>query len=369
MGRCGLQNSVPSRAPQTLLLNSIQIETQESIGTGEGTRSEWAGNSGDQTRLGHNCYVSMLFDSVWQDYQANHSIMIRDRTDLPVFDPGGEVPVNLPLTLYEYLGLLLPGFIVVFSLANLPFWNQAFAGLTATPQLIAQVVAAYLLGSVCQTVGRGLITWLRWRTPWLRNPKRELLRRSKAYDDPVTAFRTWVAHSAWWQHLWKRPFLVRLNEFRVGGWSTAQWVYRWLVDWPLRFLFMVILPWPEEPMFPPEKIAEIKRGANELAGGRIVPDGEVFTVCMGAIEEHKAYDTFSLQADLFRGVLVAVFVLGVTMLGKGDQYSRAWFWGLLYVDLLFLQRYQHFEYLAAKSVYEQFLGTSAARSTKAGGVR
>jgi len=124
---------------------------------------------------------------------------------------------------------------------------------------------------------------------------------------------------------------------------------------------MVILPWPEEPMFSEEKITTIRRLATDCSGGRRLADGEIFTVCLGAIGDHKAYNTFSVQADLFRGAIVAALTLEVVVIRGGGQYGPLWFWGPLYSTLIFLQRYQHFEYLAAKSVFEQFLRNSVSQ--------
>ena len=272
--------------------------------------------------------------------------------------------MNLPLTLYEYIAIFLPGTVALYALAGVPFLHINLA--TDKPsELILLGVFAFLLGHVMQAMGRALLKWLRWRLPWLRNPKAELIRRSSPVPHPVTWVR--IRLSAFWN----RTRIARwIWNLEVCGLRPIQIIYLWLVDWPLRFLTFVVIPWPDEPMFPQERIDEIKRLVKESLSGipdEKISDRMIFTECFLAVKDDlDQYHQFSTQADLFRGLIPALVLLEVVSVKygppllkssaeAGPHYAQWALWAIAYLILLCLERHQHFEYNAARVVYNSFL--------------
>lgn len=268
------------------------------------------------------------------------------------------------MTLYEYIALLVPGVVALYALTGIPLLAAITFKTDKVGEMIVLGILAFLLGHVTQAVGRALFRWLRWRLPWLRNPKQELMRRSAPIPDPLTCLRT-----RWF-------FVYYLTHTRVARWfwnlevhgdKPIQVIYQWLVDWPLRFISFVVIPWPNEVMFSTERIAEIKRLVQARRRGQPVNEGTIFSECFSVVtDDLRQYNLFSVQADLFRGLVVAVIFLEVVsaifgppllrdVAGFEPRHQKWFLWVFGYVLLLFTERHQHFEYSAARVIYAKFL--------------
>lgn len=272
--------------------------------------------------------------------------------------------MSLPLTLYEYVALLVPGVVGLYVLTGIPVLTAISFSTDKTGEIIALGILAFLWGHVAQAMGRALFMWLRWRLPWLRNPKVELLRRTGPIPDPVTWLRTrWfllycLTHGRIAQWFW---------NLDVDGDKPVQVLYEWVVDWPFRFVSFVLLRWPQEPMFPEWKIKEIKNLVQPRLSGKTIKEGQeglVFSECLSAVKDDlKQYDLFSAQADLFRGLVFTLLVLetvsviyGPPLLQGASVHQQRWYMGIVgYLILVFIERHQHFEYNAARVVYNTFL--------------